>query len=295
MKHDFSNFTFRCSSLGYIMSDPKGKSNLQKYNEAIESKIKLIEQLSKTSETAVKTTENLLAKIDKIESKIALLKPIKDIPFLSDSCKTHLSDIYTRVVYDRQEDIQSKYMEKGLRREEDAITLYALTTGMMHRKNTERKDNGWINGECDFFTDEKVVDTKVNWSIFQYNRVVSRPIKPLYHWQGDGYMWLWERPKFELAYCLLDTPEDMIKMEEKRLKYNFVGSDEDYEAACKDLRRNHIYGDIPNEDRIRIFKVDFNEERIERIKRRILECREYLNNFNNITSQAEEEEESEAA
>jgi hypothetical protein len=56
---DFSKLTFRCSSLGYIMGDAKGKSNLQKYNEAVQLKMAKIDELLVCSEKAVKTKAKL--------------------------------------------------------------------------------------------------------------------------------------------------------------------------------------------------------------------------------------------
>lgn len=286
---DFSNFTFRCSSLGYIMADGKGKSNLEKYNDAILKVKDAIEKFG-AAKTGTKASENLALKIEKLEEVIKKLEPIKDVTYLSDSCKTHLCDVYTRVKYGRTEDIKSKYLEKGLLMEEDAITQYSLLTGLMYNKNKVRETNEFIEGEMDFEKDDMVIDTKVNWSIFQFTRVASRPIKPLYHWQLDGYMWLFGKNKGRLVYSLLDTPEHLIKMEEKRLLYDFVGSEEDYNEACIELRRNHIYSDIPIEERVRVFDVERSEERIEKIKSRVKECRIYLNNLNNKTLQDDEPE-----
>jgi hypothetical protein len=104
-------------------------------------------------------------------------------------------------------------------------------------------------------------------------------------------MWLWNKQKGKLVYVLLNTPEHLIAMEEKRLLYDFVGSKEDYEEACKELRRNHIYDDIPLNERIRTFEVGRSEERIARIEKRVMECRGYLNNFNQYSSVVEDEEE----
>lgn len=291
---DFSNFTFRCSSLGHIMTDPKEKSNKEKYEEAMKS----FDEKSAKYEAANKSTKGaatLFEQLQKLNEKIKLLQAVKDVPNLSESCKTHLSDVYTSVKYNRREDIKSKYLEKGLLLEEDAITAYSVLTGEFHKKNKIRVANEWVEGELDFSTHDTVIDTKVNWSIFQFNRVIAKPIKPLYHWQLDGYMFLFNKEKGRLVYALLNTPEHLIAMEEKKLLYDFVGGEEDYKEACAELRRNHIYDDIPIEEKIRIFDVDRSEERIEKIKQRVLDCREYLNNITKVKAVDEFEEAEEAA
>ena len=196
---DFSKHKFRCSSLGHIMGDAKGKSYREQYDEAHALSTELIAQYSGMNKDT-KSAQKVLERMEKAIDKRKKLEDKKDIPHLSDTCKTHLCDVYTRVKYGRTEDIASKYLEKGLTSEEDAITLYSMVTREFHKKNTEERSNDWIQGTLDFIDEFKVVDTKVNWSIFQFNRTAAKPIKPLYHWQLDGYMWLWGRPKAKLAY-----------------------------------------------------------------------------------------------
>lgn len=293
---DFSNHKFRCSSLGYIMADARGKSNKQLLNE---NELLLDELLAKYSDInkGTKAAETMLARINKVSALVDKYSTIADIPLLSDTCKTHLSDVYTRTKYNRTEDIRSKYLEKGLQMEEDAITLYSMISGEFHKKNDERRSNDFIEGSMDFEKGDFVFDTKVNWSIFQFNRVASRAIKPLYHWQLDGYMWLWNKTNARLVYCLVNTPEMTIQMEIRKLMYEFFGGVREYEyakledesslliksfeEAVIETRRNHTYDDIPIEERIRTFDIKRNDERIDMIKQRVADCRIYLNNIDN--------------
>jgi len=289
---DFSKFTFRCSSLGYIMQDAKGGSYKDIYAELNAKHTKVTDALLACSDRAIKTKDKLYDEMEKIMEEKKRVELLLDTPRLSETTKTHLCDIYTVVKYGRTSEIKSKYLEKGLLMEEDAITQYCQLTKQFHKKNKERRYNEWIEGECDIDSEkfDKVVDTKVNWDIFTFNRVVAKPIKPLYWWQLDGYMWLWNRNNGELAYNLLNTPEHLIVREEKRLLYELFGSDANYagseeiekdryRTACSELRHNMIYDDIPLEERVRIFAVKRSEERIEKIKSRVEECRVWLNNF----------------
>lgn len=285
---DFSNYKFRCSSLGYIMTEPKGKSYKQQYDEAIITRREKIAARELLTERAVKTKIKLTTAIDELTKKINDLEPKQDSVQLSDSAKTHLCDLYTVAKYGRHEDIKSKYLEKGLHMEEDAITLYSVVKRVHHEKNTEEKENDYIKGHIDFPTLlDCIVDTKSNWNIFTFNRVVARPIKPLYAWQGKGYMWLWEKERFELAYCLLDTPEHLYKAEQRKLMYELVGrqeftSDEEkemYSGALFDLHKLHHYKDIPDEEKIRIFELKRNKEDEEKIKRYVVAAREFMNSI----------------
>jgi len=243
---DFSNFTFRCSSLGHIMQDPKGKSNRELFEEYNLEYTQVMDRLSNPGKSQTKTLDKLFDRGEWLSQEIDRLEPIQDVPHLSDSCKTHLCDIYTVVKYGRTSDIKSKYLEKGLLLEEDAITLYCELTGKYHRKNKDRKYNDWVEGECDIDSEvlDLVTDTKVNWDIFTFNRVVGKPIKPLYHWQLDGYMWLWGRSKGELAYCLLDTPEHLIQREEKKLMYEMFGSEFVYQNSPEEQKLNYELNEV---------------------------------------------------
>jgi len=287
---NWDEFTFRCSALGYIMVDPKEGSNADRYVKAVNDLVQANADLAACSEKAVKTKDKLKIKIAGLNIKIAKLEKIKDIPNLSETCKSYLSDVYTAVVYGRKtEDIRSKYLEKGLLLEEDAITNYCLLTGEFHKKNKERKRNNWIEGENDFYTEEWINDIKVNWSVFQFNRIASKPMKKGYKWQLQGYMWLWEVPRARLIYSLVDTPEHLIKIEEKKLLYDFVGSEQDYKDACEELRHNHIYTDIPLDKKVRTLEMATSEDDVIKIIKRVEDCRWYLKNFENHYKQEEDE------
>lgn len=276
---NFDNQLFRCSALGYIMVDPKGKSFQEKYDSTREVwKIRNAEYEAIPAEkllliSNVKKHDSL----NKLKEKMDYFYSKRDTIHLSDTCKTYLADLYTFVKYGRLEDIKNKYLEKGLHLEEDAITLYSIVTGIFHKKNYIHKDNEFIEGEMDFDNEDTAIDTKVNWSIFQFNRTKVKPIKPLYNWQVKGYMWLWEK-KYGLLVCvLLDTPEHLILKEERMLLRDFIGTKDDWEEAKKELRFNHTYNDIPNKERIKTFDVTFTEEEKQKIIDRVKECRRYLN------------------
>lgn len=291
---DFSKHLFHCSSLGYIMSDPKGGTNLEKYNKARTIRTKKLEDVQKMSEGAIKGRQKILDQCEKLKTRIEELELIKDMPTLSDSCKTHLCDLYTVAKYGRHENIKSKYLEKGLHMEEDAITLYGkFKGGTYYEKNQIRLSNEFITGEMDFEDEDGVInDTKVNWSIFQFVRVAAKKIKPLYWWQLDGYMWLWGKKKARLIYALLDTPQHLIKREEVKLMYELFGSQQLYDMASTEekdlfedakceLTSNHTYGDIPLNERIRLFEVEYDQSRIDKIEQRVKDCRWFLQQLEN--------------
>lgn len=298
---DFSNYLFRCHSLGYIMTDPKGESNLvkyEKYNIQYSEKKDMYNLMDEKQQNSSKGQTLLKSMLTAKERKDRYEK-VKQNIHLSDTCKTHLCDLYTVAKYERFEDIKSKYMEKGLLCEEDGITLYCLykqaqgANFVYHKKNKTRLDNDYISGEWDIEDDERITDIKINWSIFQFMRTASKPIKSLYQWQDDGYMWLTGKKLGRTAYCLVNTPEQLLIKEIKSLEYGFIGSAEDLIEATAELRKNHAFDDIPLCERVREFDVEYDESRIERIKTRVTECRKFLQsledrNFETINNEEDE-------
>lgn len=298
---NWDEYLFRCSSLGHIMIDPKGKSHKQKYEECLESLSKKQFAYSETKNKETKTAKNMLEQLFKLSEKLKKLEPLKDVPVLSDGCKTHLCDLYTVVTTGRTRDIKNKYLEKGLLLEEDAITQYSLLTGTFFQKNKLRKYNEYVDGEMDFPDEFTAYDTKVSWDIFTFNRTMAKPILPLYHWQLDGYMWLYNKPKGRLVYTLLNTPEHLIQLEEKKLKYDLFGTQQNFDyappqeremfdEACKELRLKMTYDDIPLKDKVITFDIERSEERIERIKQRVIDCRYFLNNITKLKTMEDAED-----
>lgn len=138
---------------------------------------------------------------------------------LSVGGKTCVEKIAKQLIYSYDEVVTSKYMDKGLQVEDAAIELYNSVMFTSHAKNTERKTNGWITGECDIATPRKITDIKSAWSLSTFPVTASQGKDKTYEWQLRAYMWLWDVDEAELAYCLVDTPEDLIGWDDPTLHY----------------------------------------------------------------------------
>lgn len=136
---------------------------------------------------------------------------------LSVGAMTHCYDRAKEFVYGYKPQISSKYLEKGLEVEDTSIELYNLVFFSELKKNTERKENEYLTGECDLQTESKIIDIKSSWSLEQFPTLASRIKEPNYEWQGRAYMILWDKQEFELAYCMVSTPEHLIGYESEDL------------------------------------------------------------------------------
>ena len=105
---------FRASSIGEIMTDPKGKDEV-----------------------------------------------------LSVGAKTYLEKLAKQFVYGYDEVISGKYMDKGIQVEDQTIELINRVFFTNYKKNTERRINEWVTGECDILVPGvKIIDGPENRIVF---------------------------------------------------------------------------------------------------------------------------------
>lgn len=138
---------------------------------------------------------------------------------LSAGAMTYCRELAKQAVYGYTPSISSKYLDKGRIVEQQSIELYNEVFFTDLVKNTERKTNQWLNGECDIFTGSKIIDIKSSWSIASFPAIRADAEDSDYKWQGRAYMMLWDCDQFEIAYCLVNTPAELIGFEDESLHY----------------------------------------------------------------------------
>lgn len=136
---------------------------------------------------------------------------------LSAGAKTHIQQLAKEYVYGYDKRITSKYTDKGIQVEDKSIALLNSVLFADYKKNTERKENDWITGECDIFTGDMIYDIKSSWSLDTFPVLASQGEEKSYEWQLRAYMWLWNVDKAAIAYCLVNTPEDLIGYERQEI------------------------------------------------------------------------------
>jgi hypothetical protein len=99
-----------------------------------------------------------------------------------------------------------------------------------------------------------------------------------YYWQMQGYMWLTGLNKSILAYCLVDSDLEVVEYDKfkKARELNVIDLPEEIEQG---IHLNHSPSQRIPYDSIRVsqFPVALNENDIEKLKERISDCREYMN------------------
>ena len=108
-----------------------------------------------------------------------------------------------------------KCIQKGNLCEDAAIELYnsVFLYNLEKLPGDARRDNGIITGEPDLLAigSQKGVDIKNAWSLLTFPMRSEDAAKKEYEWQARGYMALFDVPKWEIAYCFIDTPDELLK------------------------------------------------------------------------------------
>lgn len=134
---------------------------------------------------------------------------------LSVGAKTYIRELAQQEIFGIDFEFSSKETEKGLEVENESIALLNRVRGLALTKNSERRSNGLITGECDLYDAERKRghDLKSSWSAKTFPGWVKDCEDRIYEWQMRGYMMLWDADEWEVNYSLVDTPERLIGYE----------------------------------------------------------------------------------
>lgn len=132
---------------------------------------------------------------------------------LSVGAKTAIRNQAAQDIFGIDFEVSDKKLEKGSLVEAESSSLFNRVFGRSVIKNTERVKDDLFTGECDHLDPTEVVDIKSAWSAATYPiscEDVAAAQRALYEYQGRVYMRLYNRPRFRVVYCLVDTPEELI-------------------------------------------------------------------------------------
>lgn len=157
---------------------------------------------------------------------------------LSKTCKSEIENLVKQELFGYKTFIDNKYVKKGIQVEDDSIKLYNEVFFTDYKKNTERLKNDWITGECDINTGKKIIDIKSSWSAETFPATKDDIDASDYEWQLRGYMMLYKVPFAELAYCLVDTPDELLGYEQNLNIHKVSHIDPDYRVTTKMFERD---------------------------------------------------------
>ena len=188
---------------------------------------------------------------------------------LSKTAQSYVETWIKEQIYKRRKVITTKYMDKGNIVENDSISFAGRVLNADITKNEQRYENELLIGTPDVITEDYVIDVKNSWDCFTFPLFYENVPNKDYYYQAQGYMALTGLSHYKLIYTLLDTPDSLI---EREFKY---ASELDYDTFAKDYR----YSEIDEAYRIRIFEIERDDDVIDAINGRVIECRNYINNL----------------
>ena len=196
---------------------------------------------------------------------------------LSQTTKTYLHELAIEEIYGIRKEFSSRYTDKGNEVEDLSIALCndVLDIGFIH-KNEDYFSNDWITGTPDVNTNEILLDVKSSWDATTFPFFDTELKNKDYLYQMQGYMWLTGKEEALLCYCLIDTPLQIVEDEIRREHWKASLIEEDLDLRAF-VQSKHMFGHIPKEKRLKVFKIAKDDEVIEAIKTRIEQCREYYN------------------
>lgn len=193
--------------------------------------------------------------------------------------KTALSYCETWVkeqLYERRKEFSNKYTQKGNEVEDNNLDFIAnqLDLGLLF-KNEEYFENDFATGTPDAILEDIIIDVKSSWDCFTFPLFENEIPNKDYFYQAQIYMWLTGRKSYKLIYVLSDTPEHLIEKE----AYWWCKSN-GYEELEIDIYNEFVekmtYGNIPDNLKIKVYDINYDEAVIEQIKVRVVQCRDYI-------------------
>jgi hypothetical protein len=206
-------------------------------------------------------------------------KADKEAGVLSKTAQKHLIEVYISEKYGRKRDIQTKQMKKGVEAEQDSIDLLSMYLKLPFSKNEERFKNDFITGLPDIINGDTIIDIKSSYDLWTFLGNIPDKLDNLYYWQMQSYMWLTGTTNATIAYCLVNTPENIIQQEKyyllKKMDVISEESPEFIREAMK-IEFNMTFDDIKMDERILMFNVSRSEDDILRIENKVLKARTFL-------------------
>jgi hypothetical protein len=135
---------------------------------------------------------------------------------LSETAKSYIKSIAKQDYFGYTTEL-NKYVTKGIQCEEQSIELLNDVLFTNYEKNEVRKTTELLTGECDIYTPELIIDIKTSWSFVTFPATPSDINIKDYEFQLRGYMYLYNVERAALAYCMVNTPSDLIGYESEDL------------------------------------------------------------------------------
>ena len=198
-----------------------------------------------------------------------MTNPSKKSALMSKSSMNYCKEWVKEQIYGRKKTFESKYTDKGIIMEDNALDFiadYLDYSSLL--KNEKYFENDFLTGTPDVVLKDHIIELKNSWNCFSFP-LFDDQINKAYYYQCQGYLALTGLKRARLIYALMDTPDHLIEKEYKFSLNNFL----DY----SEFEKNYLYNGIAAKYRIKIFEIERDDKTIDSIINRVIVCRNYIN------------------
>lgn len=182
--------------------------------------------------------------------------------------KGYCEDWLKNQVYSKEKSFKSRYTDKGNTVEDISLDFAADFLGLgMLIKNEENFNSDFMTGTPDAITNNLIIDVKNSWDCYSFPLFKKEVPKKDYYWQAQGYMHLTGIENYKLVYTLMNTPIELVEKE-------YIYSDQSIEFD--EFIKEYQYENLEPKHRIKVFDIQKNDDDIQKIKDRVIECRKYI-------------------
>jgi len=194
-------------------------------------------------------------KIRASASGTLLTNPKVKTELISQSVKSYAQEWLKEHIYGFKKDVKSKYLDKGLSQENNAIDKAIEWLDLPFViKNEKFFENEFFCGTPDLILEDLIIDIKCSWDCFTFPLFEKEIPTKDYYYQLQVYMELTGIKKAKLVYILLNN------------------IDNDNEVNYDNLELKY---------RIKTFDIIYNPEVIEDLKNRVINVQEYIKSITN--------------
>ena len=197
-------------------------------------------------------------------------------------------------------EVDSLYTMKGNMVEAESIRMISKKFNNIYTKNTKQYSNDWFVGTPDVIDSENnfVIDAKSRYDLSTYMSMSEKETREKHEDQMQCYMDMLGFAKAYVCNTLVNTPEPIVLEERRKATSGIIYSSPKYQMMDEEQKtleaeriernviKNHtFYGErcqelgieeIPEHLRINIVEIDRDDDRLDKIKQRIEDARNWL-------------------
>lgn len=195
-------------------------------------------------------------------------------PELPAGAKTVCKNWVKEQLFGRKKVFSSKYTEKGNLTEQSSFAMIARHLAVApFSKNDEMFDDDHFIGTPDVNEEDFGLDAKNPWDCFTFP-LFEDELKPEYNTQGQVYMALCSKQEWIFAYCLSNTPKNIL-IQEARKHCTLNGLEFGPEIVAE-FEEQYNYDHLPEELRVKTYTIQRDDAVIAELRRRVEMCRKYI-------------------